>query len=354
MATKLRPLLVTSAILLVLAVGMLPVWLAPAVSQVPAEKTPPAVERAVVALGLIEPVSGVVHVAAPSSSENGRLASVFVAEGDWVGAGQPLAEFDTKPRLEARLAQAKAQLEQSKAQLFKTVANLENQSAVLAATVKQKKADRDRAAWEFDRQSRLKQAGLYNEASLIERRLTLESAEAQLTQAQMQLERADLRTGDNSRLDEVELQAAIASAEAAVSSAAADLAQATLRAPIAGRVLTLHAKAGERIGSDGLAALADTRMMRVRAEVLEEDVLMVFPGDVVEVSSRSIQGTVTGTVERIGLRVERQSIVGDDAASREDARVVEVIIRLGARSSALVADRTGLQVRCRFLPRRVS
>lgn len=354
MARKSLPLLATSAVFLALAAATIPYWLAPAISQEPAHEPRPAAERAVVALGLVEPVSGVVRVAAPSSAENGRLAFVFVAEGDWVVADQPLAEFDTRARLEARLSQAKAQLEVSRAQSTKTVANLENQSALLAAAVNQKKADRDRAAWEFDRQSRLKQAGLYNEASLIERRLTLQSAEAQLAQARLQLERADLRTGDNRRLDEVEMQAAIASAEAAVGSAEAELGQATLRAPIAGRVLTLHAKAGERIGSDGLASLADTRVMRVRAEVLEEDVPLIAVGTMVEVSSRSVGDTFGGTVERIGLRVQRQAIVGDDAASREDARVVEVFIRLDAGSSARLADRTGLQVRCRFLPRRVS
>jgi HlyD family secretion protein len=57
-------------------------------------------------------------------------------------------------------------------------------------------------------------------------------------------------------------------------------------------------------------------------------------------------GTLTGTVERIGLQIAKNDVIGTDPATRTDVRVVEVRIQLDR--SEPVAALTNLQVRIRI------
>lgn len=56
----------------------------------------------------------------------------------------------------------------------------------------------------------------------------------------------------------------------------------------------------------------------------------------------------TGVVERVGLKVKRQSVINNDPATDTDARVIEVRVALDAASSVRVSNLTRLQVRAHF------
>ncbi|MEQ8485606.1 MAG: efflux RND transporter periplasmic adaptor subunit [Pseudomonadales bacterium] len=135
-------------------------------------------------------------------------------------------------------------------------------------------------------------------------------------------------------------------AEADLAAARAQLDRASIRAPVAGQVLAVHARAGERIGPEGLLELGQTQRMYVVAEVYETDIAQVTAGQPVTASSPALPGPVTGRVERIGQLVARNDVLGLDPVARIDARVIEVFILLDDPEQ--VSGLTNLQVDVEF------
>lgn len=310
---------------------------------------PPAAVAAqppkITALGRVEPVSRVIQLTGPTGAGAGRIASIRIAEGDWVQSGDLLAILDTEPALGAAVQQAEATVTIKRAQLVKTITDIENQDKVLAATLAQQTAERDRTQWEFDKMAKLQASGLYNKNALTDKRLALAAASRQLETARLALERNRAKDKAGLRVDEANARADLASAEAALTKARADHAQAFIRAPISGRILRLIGRPGEQIGTDGFAELGDTSTMMVRAEVFEADIRYVAEGKPAEITSRSLDGVLAGKIDRIGLRVGKQSVIREDPAAVLDASVIEVLVRLDAASSKRVEGLSNLQVR---------
>lgn len=67
-------------------------------------------------------------------------------------------------------------------------------------------------------------------------------------------------------------------ARANLARAEAELELSMVRSPIDGRVLEVHAREGERVGTDGIAEIADTSAMYAVAEVYETDIGRVRTG----------------------------------------------------------------------------
>lgn len=299
----------------------------------------------ITALGRVEPVSRVIRITGPTGASAGRIGTIRVAEGDRVQSGDVLAILDTEQALRAGVQQAEATVAIKRAQLVKTVTDIESQDKVLAATLGQQEAERDRTQWEFDKMARLQASGMYNEAALTDKRLALAAASRRLETARLALERNRAKDEVGMRVDEANARADLASAEAALAKARADHAQAFVRAPIAGRLLRLIGRPGEQIGTEGFAELGDTSTMMVRVEVFEADVRHVVEGKPAEITSRSLDGALAGKIDRVGLRVGQQSIIREDPAAVLDARVVEVLVRLDDASSSRVEGLSNLQVR---------
>lgn len=136
-------------------------------------------------------------------------------------------------------------------------------------------------------------------------------------------------------------------AQAALDTAHARLAMEEIRAPIAGQVLEIHARPGERIGPDGFLALGETRRMMTVAEVYETDVAGVERGQRARITSPAFPEPVPGVVDRVGLWIGRQDVLDTDPVAKIDSRVVEVRIRLEPENpevAALLASLTHLQV----------
>src|SRR6476469_6073271 len=110
-------------------------------------------------------------------------------------------------------------------------------------------------------------------------------------------------------------------------------------------VLKIHTHPGERVGNDGIVELGQTREMLAVAEIYESDVDKVRLGQTAKITSDALTGELRGTVEYIGLQVQRQNIVNTDPSANIDGRIVEVKVRLDAASSQKVAGLTNLQVK---------
>jgi HlyD family secretion protein len=178
--------------------------------------------------------------------------------------------------------------------------------AIKTAELKRVQVALDHAKRALGRQQALKQSSFQSEAGLDDAQRDVEVFEAELTAARAQLDRT------------------------------------VVRAPFAGQVLAVHARAGERIGPDGLLELGETGRMYVVAEVYETDIGMIRLGQSATASSPALDKPILGNVERIGKLIGKNDVLDLDPVARMDSRVVEVFILLEDPST--VADLTNLQV----------
>ena len=327
--------------------------------------TPPVVnvepvptQRAISALGRIEPEGEVIRLASPSGTA--RVAQLLVKEGDQVQVNQVLARLDSYDRSLAELLSAQSQVQEYQSRLAQVQAGAkqgdilaqERQIAVTKANLNRIQAEYANAQLDRQRYEQLFQEGAVSATVVDSFRTRERSLLAQVNQAQQQISQAqaqlrsiaEVRPTDIA-LAESQLQTALVN----VRRAEVNLELSQVRAPIAGQILKIHSKVGENVSmTDGLLEIGNTKQMVAVAEVYETDIGQVRVGQRAEIFSEAFAGTISGTVTSIGLRVAKNDILSTDPAARTDVRVVEVRIRLD--DSAKVAKLTNLQVQTRIFP----
>jgi RND family efflux transporter MFP subunit len=218
----------------------------------------PTVRVAEVAEERIAPRTPVAGVLAPLPGKDvkvgalvaGRVDRVFVAEGDAVKVGQPLAHVEAEP-LRQNLSQAQAQRERAEAELANARTKLE-------------------------RAERLFRDGI-----------------------------AAKQEVDDARAGLVAAQSAVKTAQASGGIAGVQLQRATLRAPIAGVVAAILVPAGQPVDGNATPVIevADTRVLDLRAPVSAARVGDVIVGQRAELGVEGV-GTVAGAVEAIAPLVD--------------------------------------------------
>ena len=286
-----------AALLLVLVVVVVRQQRTPAV-KAPVVAATPRNQEAVAALGRLEPAGDVRLLAAPISGIGGspRISELLVEEGDRVSSGQLLARFDTAPTLVAQQRLIEARLR-----------NLDTRLAVQTRDVR--------------RYRQLSRSGAIPSGEL-----------------------------DNRETDLLKLQGDRNEALAEREKLKAELLLTELRAPIAGTVLKLHARVGERPTETGVLELGASNRMQAVVEVYESDIDRVRLGQSVSLISENggYQGALTGEVIRISPQVRQRSVLSTDPTGDADARVVEVRVALDPADSQRVRDLTGLKVIARL------
>lgn len=316
----------------------------------PAPPPPVAVSvPRVIGLGAIEPASAILRLGAPGNPDAVRLASLLVAEGEVVEAGQVLAVLDSAEKLAVQLAAAEAQARLRRLLRDRQRHEVAHITAVRQAALARTRAELDSTRAEFDRQSTLAGLRVAAQATMEQRRASFLAASAAVDEAQAGLARIAAADGVvQIDLAVAEQELAVAEAEVAVARAALDLA--AIRAPFAGRVLAVRSRPGERIGSDGVLEFGDTSRMRAIVEVYQSDVARLRPGQTVFLRADVLGDRVEGTVARIGWAVKRQTVVNNEPSSATDARVIEVTVALDAAASARLSGLSRLQVIAEFQP----
>jgi HlyD family secretion protein len=143
-------------------------------------------------------------------------------------------------------------------------------------------------------------------------------------------------------LDLAQLHVDTARADLVVAQSVLD--QDVVRAPVAGQIVKIFTRSGERVGPDGLAEIAQNDQMFAIAEVYETDVRRVRVGQRATVKSPAIDGELTGTVDRIGTKIGKQDLTDTDPVARTDARVVEVRVKLDDSPRAAGLSRLQVEV----------
>ncbi|MFN6538898.1 MAG: ABC exporter membrane fusion protein [Nostoc sp. EkiNYC01] len=256
-------------------------------------------------------------------------------------------------------------------------AELQGQQQSLQATVARVAAERRNAEADVQRYETLYKQGAISNQEVDNRRLSAETSTQQLIESQatqtrtistLQQQINEARANRDKTLatleqqineakatlnqtaevrptDVANAQAEVDSAQATVEKIRAQLNQAYIRAPKTGQILKINTRAGETVGNDGIVELGQTEQMYAVAEVYQSDINKVQPGQSVKVVSDSLPKELQGTVDWIGMQVQRQNLINSDPSSNIDARVVEVHVRLDRASSAKAAKLTNLQVK---------
>ncbi|MEG4068362.1 biotin/lipoyl-binding protein [Microcoleus sp. Pol11C2] len=259
-------------------------------------------------------------------------------------------------RLQAELRNAQSE-DRRYSQLYEqgAISASTSDSKSLAAETTQQQLNEGKAKLNQIQQSRQQQI---NEAEAklnqiqLSRQQQINEAQAKLSQIQesrqQQINEAVANLDRIAEVRPVDIAAAtaeVSSAASAAKQAKANLDLAYIRAPRDAQVLKIHTHPGERVGNDGIVEIGQTREMLAVAEIYESDVDKVRLGQTAKITSDALTGELRGTVEYIGLQVQRQNIVNTDPSANIDSRIVEVKVRLDAASSPKVAGLTNLQVK---------
>jgi HlyD family secretion protein len=166
------------------------------------------------------------------------------------------------------------------------------------------------------------------------------TGKGQIVEAQANLNRiAEIRP-----VDIQTAQAEVQSTIAAQNRAQTELERAYIRTPTAGKILKINTRMGEKVTDKGIVDLAQTDATIAVAEVYQTDIDRVKLGQKATVTSQAFSGELHGTVDRIGLQVNRQNVFSDRPGENLDRRVIEVKIKLDPNDSKRVSSLTNLQV----------
>jgi HlyD family secretion protein len=255
--------------------------------------------RSVVATGKIEPITKVEI----KSKANGIIERLAADVDHQVEAGQVLAELD-KENLRARQREARANLEAARAALSASEAQ------VAKYEVEAEAPEVAFAKSAYDRARSLNEQQLVSQETLDQARTTYEQSvnRQRAAAAQSLIGRAKVN----------EARAQVAQAGAAVERADEELANATIKAPIRGTVLTRDVEIGSPVSSIlnlGAAAslvmtLGDIQKVFVRGKVDEADIGLVKLGLPARITAESFKDKVFhGRVTQISpIGVEKDNV----------------------------------------------
>lgn len=304
---------------------------------------------AIAALGRLQPESEIRVISSPTNGGfNPRIGRLLVDEGDFVEKGQILAELDTLKNAESDVVTAQADIELKKANLARVEHQFEADLEARKMAVARSEADLAVKNSVYARAAKLGAKKFESEQNVEARRLERDLAARTLEENKAQLKRL-VAERDNVPIDVAVAQRELVSSEAALTHAMTAREDALARAPIAGRVLRINTRAGERVSTtDGLLELGDTNQMIALVEIYDTDVGRASVGAACEVWADSLgEKPLTGKVARISQSVKRQSVVNSDPAANTDLRVVEVRIALDEDSIQRAAPYSRMQVRAR-------
>ena len=294
-----------------------------------------------------------------------------------IKAGAKLGEIQEQSAIVERIkAQYTGDRQAQEENIARISAQWEGDRIAQTATINKLTAELKNAESEYQRYEKLFSEGAISNSVIDSKRLNVETAKQtlsesqailnrinttankQLAEAKVALNRIDNTSNKQIRETQAKLnsiaevrpvdvqlgQTEIESAIANLNRAKTELEAAYIRAPMAGQIIKIHTRVGEKIGDQGIADFAQTNKMMAVAEVYQTDISKVKLGQQAIITSQGFTGKLQGTVQQIGLQVNRQNVFSDQPGENLDSRIVEVKIRLTPEDSKKVSALTNLQV----------
>lgn len=297
-----------------------------AIAEPAAASTPKESHWIAAAPGRIEPKSGQVRI---GSGLLGRIAEVSVKVNDVVEDGELLIRLDddeARARLQAAEAEAASRKRERDAQsLDKGRDDLRKaEDAVFAA---ERQLTNARFELEYELQAKRVGIGTLQRVNDARNRLTSARDKLQKERSAYAIAQSKSDVPAPSRLE-----SALQAARSDVAIAEALLEKTRIRAPAAGTILQLPAKAGEMVAPSPdqvLAVIGDMSVVRVKAELDEHDVSKVKVGNRVTVKSNAYPGReFSGTVSDLAPSLATPKVSLRGARRPTDVEVLEVTIDL--------------------------
>ena len=333
-------------------------------------------------------------VAVLDSYEQKMAAGISARESAKVArANLAIIEAGAKPgeiaAQQAQVAKAQAELQQefavNQATLATLVKELEGEKIEQQATIDRLQAEVRQADQDDRRYRALAESGAIALADWEQRRLNLETSKQRLQEAKARLMKTEATLGEKIReqqsirdkdaqtmlleresaratlaeiseirkVDVEKAQAELNLSLAQFNEAKADLDKSVVRAPVEAQVLKIYTRPGEKISdTDGIADLGITSQMTVIAEVYENDIGRIKPGQTAWITSEnnSFSGELEGRVSSVGFKIGKNDVLDTDPAADIDARVVEVKIMLSPQASKEVARLSNANVLVKIEP----
>lgn len=220
-----------------------------------------------------------------AARQTGRIAQVFVEEGQPVQAGQRLLQIDATA-LRAQLTEANAQLRRARAAALTSEAQLKLRADELRAAkagVTQRDSELAAAESRLARSRALIKAGGVAAQQLDDDQARVGSARGALDAARAQVEaaRSAIAAAQSQRH---EAEAAIEAAAAAVNRVQVEIDECSVQAPMAGRVEYISARPGEVAAAGSpLLGLVDTSHLDFVFFLPEQDAGRIALGDTVRI-----------------------------------------------------------------------
>jgi len=291
--------------------------------------------------GKVEPVRGFeAHAPLPVT-----VQKVLVKEGAHVTAGQLLLVLDDT-RARSELAAAQTRLKAAQAEYSSLLAG-GNQQQVLSRRASLEKAtiERDSAQRKLSALERLQQRGAASPDEVAATRDLLARAQADLAELQSLVR--------YSPQAQARVQSEIADAQAAVDLAAQVLRNSNVRAPFAGTVYFLPARAGAYVNiGELLLQEADLSQLQVRAFVDEPEIGRLAIGQTVKISWDALPGhSWLGTVSTLPSTVVSRGsrVVGEILCKVDNSELllpninVSATIVAGSKDNALTVPREAVR-----------
>ncbi len=303
--------------------------------------------------------------------------SIAQAKLEQVRAGAKTGELNAqRSTIDRSELQRQGDIAAQRESLAKLEAQWQGDRKAQEATIAKLNAELNNARAEYNRYRELETRGAISRSLLETKRLAVETATQQVNEAQAVLQRIDTtatsqrreslaildrtaQTGTTQideaksnldRLAEVRpvdinlAQAEVNTAIASLKRAETSLEGAYIRAPIAGQILKIHTRIGEKQNTKGIAELAQTENMIAIAEVYQTDIGKVKLGQSATLTSQGFSGELQGKVMVIDRQVNQQKVFSNQPGENLDRRIVEVKIRLDRDAIRQVSGLTNLQV----------
>src|SRR5271170_394374 len=285
--------------------------------------------KSVVATGKITPITEV----EVKSKASGIVKKLYVDYGDRVKKGQLLAELD-REEIQARVDQARAQVEASSASLNGTRADL------IRAKVDAEGPDVPLLKRAYDRAQGMAKDGVVSASALDDAEKNYEMAlnkqnvsKAQLQVLQAKIGQAEGQLGqDRANLKQLEEQ----------------LSYTTIESPLDGIVLSRDVEIGDAVSSilvlgstaTLVMTLGDTRQVYVQGKVDEADIANVYLGQPARIKVESFRDKVfNGKVTKIApLGVEKDNVTTFEVRVSIDNSTGELKANMTANAEILVEE----------------
>ena len=255
--------------------------------------------KSVVATGKVEPITKVEI----KSKASGIVKKLYVDAGDRVKRGQLLTELD-KEEIEARVAQARAQVEASEASLKGTQADLER------AKVDAEGPDVPMLKRAYERAQGMAKEGVVSASALDDAQKNYELALNKQNVAKAQLQVLHAKIG--------QAQAQVLQDHANLKQLEEQLSYTTIASPIDGIILSRDVEVGDAVssilvlGSSAtlIMTLGDTSEVYVKGKVDESDIGKVYLGQPARIKVESFKDkTFNGKVTKISpMGVEKDNV----------------------------------------------